>query len=387
MVAFTDYLIDTRVRREAEALVERGDGVEVICLAQKEKIKLRTLKGVKLSQLPIQRYRGSNTMIYLIKYAIFFVAAFFVLSFKHLKNKYQIIQVHSMPEFMVFVAFIPKLFGAKVVLDVHDLMPELFQSKFGIAKSHWFIRFLTWMERLSVSFAHRAIAVHKPHLDVLVRHGNPADKFIVLLNLPDPRFFPRQVPAHVLNKNSLRFIYHGTISRRHGLDVALNAIAQVRQEIKELDFKIIGEGDAVPHLVDLTKELKLTDCVSFIRFVMPEELSGIILKADIGIIPILYDNFTKYMLPVKLLEYVALRIPVICSRTETMQAYFDDTMVEYFEPGDIAELADHIRILYRNPQRRESLHTNADRFNRMYNWDQQKHIYYEFIDNLISRRY
>jgi len=113
-----------------------------------------------------------------------------------------------------------------------------------------------------------------------------------------------------------------------------------------------------------------------------DELVPIILNADIGIVPILYDDFTKYMLPVKLLEYVALRIPVVSSRTETIEAYFDDSMVQYCEPGDVEDLAEKILDMYRNPDKRERLRTNADRFNRDYSWEQQKQRYYRLIDDL-----
>lgn len=387
MVAFTHYPTDARVRREAEALVDRGDVVDVICLREKGEEKARMLNGVRLFQLTTDRYRGSSTAMYLAKYFQFFLAASFRLAFLHLKKPYQIIQVHTMPDFMVFVAIIPKLFGAKVVLDVHDLMPELYQSKFGIHETHWLIRFITWVERHSIGFAHKAIAVHRPHLDALARHGNPADKFIILLNLPDPKIFSKRAEAGSVSDRSFRLIYHGTVARRHGLHVALHALSSLKKEIKGLEFKIAGDGDDLPRLIDLAKELELTDCVNVSKgFVPMEELVPIILDADVGIVPILYDDFTKYMLPVKLLEYVMLGIPVVSSRTETIEAYFDDSMIHYFEPGNADDLAEKVLDVYRNPDKRERLRANADRFNRDHAWEQQKQLYYRLIDDLSRKK-
>lgn len=381
MVAFTHYATDTRVRGEAEALVDRGDTVEVICLRKNGEERVWTLNGVRLIQLSTGRYRGSSAMMYLVKYFLFFFLAFFLLASRHLKKPYQIIQIHTMPDFMVFVAIIPKLLGAKVVLDVHDLMPELYQSKFGLHKAHWLIRFITWIEQRSIGFADRAIAVHKPHLEALVSHGNPAEKFVILLNLPDPKIFSSRAPAASRNDCGFTLLYHGTVARRHGLSVALQAMASLRGEIKDLKLRIVGDGDDFPRLINLAKELELTDCVSFSQgFVPIEELVPIILDADIGIVPILYDDFTRYMLPVKLLEYVALGKPVICSRTETIEAYFDDSMIQYFEPGNAAELAEHIRVLYQDPDKRGRLIANAGRFNREHNWEQQKQLYYQLMD-------
>ena len=187
------------------------------------------------------------------------------------------------------------------------------------------------MERCSIGFADRAIAVHKPHLDALVRHGNPAGKFIILLNLPDPKIFANRARASGRNDSGLKLIYHGMVAERHGLKVAVRAISSLRQEIQGLEFKIVGEGDGIPGLIELVNELGLTDCVEFSKGYVPlEELVPIILDADVGIVPILYDDFTRYMLPTKLLEYVALGKPVICSRTATIEAYFDDSMVAVF---------------------------------------------------------
>ncbi len=385
MVAFTDYRTDTRVRREAEALVDRGDLIDVICLREEGQEKIETLNGVKLFQLSTGRYRGSNALMYLVKYFLFLIIASILLTFLHLKRHYQVIQVHTMPDFMVFVAIIPKFLGAKVILDVHDLMPELYQSKFGLDKNHWLIRFITCVERLSIGFADRAIAVHKPHLDRLVSHGNPAEKFIILLNLPDPKIFANRMPARPKQGCGFKLIYHGTIAKRHGLSVALNAISSLRQEIKGLEFLVVGDGDDLSRVLDLARELGLADCVSFSRgFVPIEELVPVILEADMGLVPILYDEFTRHMLPVKLLEYVALGRPVICSRTETIEAYFDDSMVQYCQQGNPLELAEKIRLLYHDPDKRECLRSNADKFNTDYNWGQQKQVYYRLVDDLAG---
>jgi glycosyltransferase involved in cell wall biosynthesis len=386
MVAFTHYSTDTRVRREAEALVDRGDEVDALCLREEGREDIWMLNGVRLHQLPIGRYRGSSVVTYLLRYTLFFLVAALWLNYLHLKKRYQVIQVHTMPDFMVFVALIPRIFGAKVILDVHDLMPELYRSKFGLHESHWLIRFITWMERRSVGFAHGAIAVHGPHLDTLVKHGNPAEKFIILLNLPDPKVFSRRFRSDLSSDGCFRLVYHGTVARRNGLRVALRALPKIKKEIEDLELQIFGEGDDIPCLIDLAEELGLVHCVRISGGMAPmDELVPIILNADVGIVPILYDDFTKYMLPVKLLEYVALGIPVVSSRTETIEAYFDDSMVQYCKPGDADDLAEKILDLHRNPDMRERLRTNADRFNRGYSWEQQKQLYYRLIDDLSER--
>ena len=388
MVAYTYYPTDSRIRREAEALIDRGDTVDMIGLRNKDKETVHILNGVRLISLSVVRYRGSSVGMYLLNYFLFFVSASISLFGLYLRNHYQIIQVHTMPDFMVFIALVPKLLGAKVILDIHDLMPELYQSKFGFNQTHWLIRFITWMERCSIGFADRAIAVHKPHLDALIRHGNPAWKFTILLNLPDPKIFANSARVNRKKDFGFKLIYHGTVAERYGLMVVLRAIATLRDEIKGLKFEVFGEGDGLASLIALAKELDLNGCVNLSKDWVPlEKLVPILLDADVGVVPIYCDEFTKYMLPTKLLEYVALGIPVICSRTVTIEAYFDDSMVQYSTPGDIAELAEHIRDLYHNLDKRELLKNNAEKFNQEYNWESQKQFYYELIDNLNRKNF
>ena len=383
MVAYTHYPTDSRVRREAEALVERGDTVDIICLGEKGEKNPEYYNGVRMIKIEINRYRGSNPLTYLVSYLQFFFITVFKLAGLQIKNAYQVIQVHTMPDFMVFTAIFPKLRGAKVLLDVHDLMPELYQSKFGFDAKHPIIRFISWMERRSIGFANQAIAVHKPHLAALCSHGNPPEKFIILLNLPDKKIFSQSTVAQPHNNPGMQLIYHGTVAKRNGLEVAIRAISTMKPDLPEITLRIIGDGDDIERLSTLVKELELQEVVKIDKGLVPmEQLIPIIQNADVGIIPILYDDFTKFMLPVKLLEYVALGKPVICSKTETIEAYFDNSMVQFTTPGNIAELAEAIRFLYGNPHRRIELSTNSEKFNREYNWEKQKQIYFQLIDGL-----
>jgi glycosyltransferase involved in cell wall biosynthesis len=387
MVAYTVYPTDTRVRREAEALAARGDKVTVISLASSNGKSIPNLNGVRWLPLSQKRYRGSQAGAYLSSYLAFFCRAALRLAVLHLKQPFHIIQVHTLPDFMVFTALVPKLSGARVILDVHDLMPELYRSKFGLDEQHPLIRLITWIERASIGFADRAIAVHKVQREVLVRHGNPPGKFIELLNLPDPALFSRNTSSPVRRREAgLRLIYHGTISNRHGLQVLLKAMAILASELQGLELHMIGDGDAVPALLHLRTELGLSRNVRFSPgFIPPEEIVPLLLAADAGVVPTIVDAFTRFMLPVKLLEYVALGLPVICSRTRTVEAYFDDGMVCFFRPGDPYDLAQVIRDLYWNPDRRAEICSQAERFNRDYRWDQHKSSYFRLVDELVGR--
>jgi glycosyltransferase involved in cell wall biosynthesis len=385
MVAFTDYPVDTRVRREAEALVERGDEVDFICLRTPSLGDRRSLNGVALH--PVMRFDykdGASPRDYVRRYLIFQLAALVRIFRLHVRRPYDVVHVNTMPDSLVFSALGAKLLGAKVVLDVHDLMPELYASKFGLDESHWVIRLLLAVERRSIAFADRAIAVHRPHLDALIRHGNPAEKFTILMNVPDPALFRPRVAAPKPSRFVL--IYHGTVGSRHGLDVAVRAVALARRAVPKLELQIIGDGDYFPRVRSVVQELGVEDSVRLEqRFVEIEELLPTIAEASIGLVPILDDPFTQYMLPVKLLEYVALGIPVIASDTRTIRSHFDEDMLCFATPGDPTDLAAKIVALHGDPERRSRLVAAAHRFNDAHSWDREKARYLALIDSLSAR--
>jgi glycosyltransferase involved in cell wall biosynthesis len=153
-----------------------------------------------------------------------------------------------------------------------------------------------------------------------------------------------------------------------------------------MEFAIIGVGDDVPRIERLVAELGLEDVVRLSNGVVPiDTLVPLVADAHVGVVPIRNDDFTKYMLPVKLLEYVALGIPVACSDTETIRAYFDAGMLAFFRPGDERDLAERLVELYRHPERRRALAEQASTFNERFSWDSQKLKYYEVIDSLARR--
>lgn len=384
MIAYSEYASDARIRREAESLAARGDLVDCICLPLESQGASRVLNDVNLYPLNVRRYRGSSTWLYMLSYLRFFFGSFLLVTIRHLRLHYDVIQVHTMPDFMVFSALIPRIMGAGLILDVHDLMPELYMSKFNIGRDHPLIRALTRIETASIAFAHRAISVHSTHLEALVSHGSRVERFEVLLNTPDPAIFASREKQRK-NSPCFRLVYHGTISKRHGLELALRAVALARKEIANLSLSVIGEGDDLGRLSRLADELNLDGVVEFSRKSVPvNKLPAMLESADLGIVPLRVDTFTQYMLPVKLLEYAAMGIPAITTRTRTIARYFDDDMVEYISGESVEELTRSIVRLYGDPARRALMSASAAEFTRQHNWENQKHIYYRLVDSLNS---
>jgi glycosyltransferase involved in cell wall biosynthesis len=379
MVAYTEYLSDARPRREAEALASRGDEVDFVALAERDKPLMETVAGVNLFRTRVQRFRGSNNLAYVLAYLKFFVAAHLMVWRLARKKRYSIVQVHTMPDFLVFAAIIPKLQSAKIVLDVHDAMPELYATKFGVPMTHWLIRLITLQERLSAAFADRILAVHEPHKRMLVSHGIPASKITCIMNVPDEKLF-RNGDRGASKECFL--VYHGTLAYRFGLDLAVRAFVKVKNSVPGAKFRIFGDGDYLPELKNLIRELKLDDDIFLSGKMHPvDEIPNLIKDAALAVIPNRKDAFTDKILPVKLLEYVTMGIPVVITRTSAVEEYFHGSLL-YIESGDVEGLANAMIGMLKNPSLREQYAENASAFNERFNWSQQKSTYFSLLDSL-----
>lgn len=385
MIAYTYYLSDPRVRKEAEALSVRGDMIDFICLRKDGEKQCDYVNGVNLYRLSQRRYRGSNKIAYIIGYVSFFISAFKILTSLFMKKKYDVIHINTLPDFLVFCAIIPKLFGTKILLDIHDLTPELLTSKFHLKEKHHITKILKTIESRSVKFASYVITPTLPLKNTLLRRSITNSKCSVIMNLPDNKIFNREKFRVKTNSDIFSLVYHGTVVERYGLDVAIKAISLVKDKIPNIKFYVYGEGDALPSLFSLTERLKLKNKIYFSeRFVPWEKIPKLIGNKDIGISPRRKDKVTDTALSTKLLEYVAMGIPVIVSETTLTAKYFDNSMVMFFEAGNEEDLAKKIFYLYKNPKKRKKLVQNADMFNQDYNWEKEKQKYYRIIDELAD---
>src|ERR1035437_9850307 len=157
MVAYTFYETDNRVRRYAEALVKRGDQVDAIALARDGQPSFEIIQGVRVFRVQKRVIDETGPMSYLVKLLLFFFRSAWILTVKHLHEPYDIIHVHSVPDFEVFATLIPRLMGARVILDIHDIVPEFYSSKFKVAERSLIFRLLVLLEKLSTAYSNHVI--------------------------------------------------------------------------------------------------------------------------------------------------------------------------------------------------------------------------------------
>jgi glycosyltransferase involved in cell wall biosynthesis len=377
MIVFASFpLGETRVQRESEALIKYGYEVDVICPRFPGELPLEEYKGIRIYRVrcTIPKFLAKRGGLFekFLYYLSFFISAGIILTKTHLKKHYQIVQVHNLPDFLVFCAFIPKLMGSSIILDLHDLMPEFFAGRFGQNYSLG-TRLILSQERLACRFADHVITVSDHWRLALISRGVPADKCSVVMNVADEAIFHPCNRAETLlvedySQKSFRLIYHGGMHARYGLDLALQAIDRLRYDVPEIHLCLIGDGEFVPYLKEMIANLNLCEYVNLEPLQIVEDLPRKICSCDLGIVPYRSDIFTDGLLPTKLMEYAAIGLPAIAARTTAIQAYFSDANVEFFEPGNVDDLARVIIGLYRNPKRLFELSIGCQKFNQKYNW-------------------
>jgi glycosyltransferase involved in cell wall biosynthesis len=382
VIAYTTYIHDGRVKRHAEALARRGDQVDAITLAAGQ---TGLINGVNVIGLEIPRYRGSSRTSYVKSYINFFIAAARKAMELSRDRPYDLAIVCTMPDAAILSALALRRAGTKLVLDVHDTMPELYRDKFPGWLGAVGVPIMKLEERLSAWCADLVLAVHEPHRQRLAEYGIRADKLRVVLNSPDDRIF---VPDGAIIKDPTTFtvVCHGTITHRMGLDLAVRAVNQLRDRIPQLRLLAIGAGDYLGEIRRLVAELNLQDRVIFKDMIPIEELPKVLQTADVGLVPNRESSATHLMLPVKLLEFAMMGIPAIAPRLKTVEYYFGNGAVRFFNPGDINGLADAIEQLYRSPELRKSYAENAREIVDRISWPNQRGEFYRAIDSILPRQ-
>ena len=381
MVVHAYYpLAETRVQREAEALVRAGYEVDVVCLRDAGERERERYRGVEIHRLNVQVDKRGLAHQFL-SYLRFGARATARVAALHRRHGYRSVQVHNLPDFLVFCALGPKLQRVPVILDLHDLMPEFFAGRFS-GRRQMLGRLVRAQEQLACRFSDHVITVSEHWRETLIARGVRPDKCSVVMNVADERIFkPTVTRAH--NGSTFSLVYHGTVTHRYGLDLAVRAVAQLREEIPGVRLTILGKGDAMPELARLREELHVEENVELRdEYLGTESLPALLARADIGVVPYRDDVFTDGLLPTKLMEYAAMGLPCVAARTTAIDAYFHDTMVAFFRPGDDEDLAERVRELYRCPESRAELARGSRNFVSRYSWEVVGREYVELVDSL-----
>jgi glycosyltransferase involved in cell wall biosynthesis len=382
MLSYSFYRNDTRVQQYARALAERGDDVSVLALRRDGSPTEEIIEGVKVLGVQSRRRDERGPLAYLYRIVRFLIRSSTILNKQHRARPFDLIHVHSVPDFLVFAAAIPRLSGARVILDIHDILPEFYASKFKVSQSSLIFRLLKLIEKWSVAFAHHVIIANHLWYERLIARSAPREKCTPICNYPDLRyFFP-----HTRTRNDGKFImmYPGTLNWHQGLDVAVKAFAKIVDQAPSAEFHIYGEGPTKSMLVDLAQRLGLNGRIRFYGFMPLRDIAPVMSQADLAVVPKRAESFGNEAVSTKILEFMALGVPVLQSRTKVGTYYDTESRVTFFESENVDDLARCMLLLIRDQQLRERLVANASEYVKENNWMVKKHVYLELVDSLTA---
>ena len=374
------FPLDIRVRREVQALHSAGYEVDVVCVARSGERWRERWEGVRILRLPIDLRHG-GALSYLLKYAVFAVVAGILAAVLHLRRRYRLVQVNSLPDTLVFSALVPRFLGVPVLLDLHETMPEFFATRFRKSIDAPVVRLVAAAEQASIRFASHVITCTKEMKEAFVARGAGPGKIDVVLNSADESIFDiERYPPQARQDGRFVLMVHGSVEERYGIDTTIHALALLADELPGLELQVYGRGSQLPQLERLAEELHVSDRVRFMREWLPiDQVVHALSRADAGVVAMKRDAFRDLTHCNKMYELVTMRRPAIVSRTRSVETYFDEECFAWFESNDPQELARAIRRLHDDPDWARALVERAALRNEPYRWAHQREHYLEVI--------
>ena len=390
MVSFSTYPADPRPRRAADALLKEGMSVDFVCLTDGKGPKREVLNGINVLRIPVSHRRGGK-LAYVYEYSTFIMMSAVILGWRSLKRRYDLVYVHNMPDILVLCALIPKMLGAKVVLDQHDPMPELMKTIFELHENSLSVRIIAWLEKWSFALVDRIVTVNVACKRIFSSRSCRPEKIVVVMNSPDETIFPFQARRSAPSDGDtatkpFAIMYHGSIVERNGLDVAVDAFVRVRSVIPTAELRIYGSKN--PFLDRVMDEVHKQGIDGSVHYLGPkrlEELVPEIERCDVGIIPNQRNSFTDINTPTRLFEYLSLGKPVIAPRTQGIQDYFDSESLLFFEAGNSEDLARQIEYVFAHSRETDETVRRGQQVYLMHTWALQKENLVNLVGELLNR--
>jgi glycosyltransferase involved in cell wall biosynthesis len=383
MVHYSDFVVDSRIQRQARALAARGDRVDCVCLNDHEEIAVGDGQIV-LHRAAAAKPRGGKRA-YLEGNARFLAGAARKVGALDRRQPFDLIEIHNMPDALVFAALGPKLRGTPLVLNFHDTFPELFATLFDKPPGHPLVRLIRAEERVSAALADGHIFVTAEARDLLRERGISAPRSQIVMNTPDERVFgERRAPQPLPAEGELRIVYHGGLADRFGVETLVRAVALLRGRGEPVSLDVYGADAEAARILAAAAATIAPEGVRIAPQPTPvEQIPGRLEQAHLGVVPTRRDDFTEMLLPVKLLEYVHMGLPVVASRLPVIERYFGDDVL-LAEPGDPASIAAAIEGVRAEPELARLRAGRASERLAEIEWRRQKEQYLSLVDGLVQ---
>jgi len=390
-VLYSSYPADPRPRRAAEALANEGANVEIICLKEADKEPQHEFfNGVDITRIPLKRRRGGK-LSYVVQYGLFILLSGGILAGRACRTRYDLVHVHNMPDVLVFSALAPKLLGAKVILDLHDPMPELMMTIFGLQENSQSVWLLKTLEKWSVRFADRVLTTNEAFKKLFLTRGCPPTKISVVMNSPDEAIFQCRAPSRQVSgardtAKPFVMMYHGSLVERHGLDLAVMALGKIKESIPGAALRIYGRSTAfLQRVMHSVRESELSEAVQYLGPMKLERIPEAIAGCDVGVIPNRRSIFTELNMPTRIFEYLSQGKPVIAPKSPGILDYFGPEELVLFELGSVGDLAVKMEYVFRHPEEMAGMVERGQDVYRAHRWSGERQRFVSLVNGLLIR--
>lgn len=347
-VSFSPFPDDPRIRRYVNALLEDGFKVFVIGIADGISPNFESIGNLEIHRMNISKKRTSYFRR-VSEYVLFFLYAYIKCTSLFFRHKIRIFHTHNLPDFVVFTAFIPKIFGAKLILDMHELTPEAMMMRENMNERNLIVRLAKFIERRSVKTANGHITIHDIAAKIL--EGRNRAVFHSIMNGVDSN---ELLGLHKVHTNDFNIVYHGTINPNLNLSLVIDALNELRDRMPADDFQSVkfllyGSGPSLPALLKQAEDLGLQDSVIYKGRLKHDEMLKELSKTSVCVYPPLRNIYTEICYPIKITELIGLGIPIISSRYKTICYYYPENCFFYFDAGDLAGLVEQILTVKNDP--------------------------------------
>ena len=386
LVVLSSYPFDPRPRRTADVLVRQGMSVDYICVADGKAPWRENTNGLNIFRVPINHQRGGK-LGYAYQYSAFILASAAILAARSQRHRYDLIFINNMPDILVVSGLLPKIFGAKVILDLHDPMPELMMTIFGKDPGSKSVRLLRFLEKWSAARADRVLVPNVACRRLLASRSCPEDRIAVMMNSPDESIFPfRPACSKPASNDPFVVMYHGTLVERNGLDIAIDAFACLRKKLPMAQLHIYGKATPfLERVMQSAREHNLQQNVLHLGEKPLEQIVGAIDACDVGLIPNRHNAFTHINTPTRIFEYLARGKPVIAPRTAGIQDYFNEASLLFFEPGNTEELAQKIEFAAFRPEEILAITERGQQVYLTHTWKHEAATLIQVVETLFER--
>jgi len=368
-VVYGYFPFDPRVRREVEALVRRGHEIHVVAARDSGQATEEAVLGVRVHRVPLPVIRGGRTR-YVVQYLVFFLVASAQLLRLHRAHRFDVIHIHSLPDFQVLGALPERAMGARIVLDLHEALPEIVAARFGRGLLVGVARTL---EAVSCMVAHQVLVVNDAIQTLLIGRGVEASKVIVVMNSPNLQRplanrgkQPQQYPPF---KDGRPIVYVGGLNKERDLELLVRATARLRDS-HQARLAVYGYGDASykERLRQVAREERLGNAFFLGPALEQEDVLAYVGLSEVG--PITYERneLTELAIPNKVFEYAAARKPLVIADLKCLRALFGDAAL-YYRPGRPEDLANQIARLLDDADLGRTLVEKASRVLQTCRWE------------------